>query len=112
VAPHAAKETLLALIVTAAFRAKALPVRFAPGFIDMFVSARMLPTNVVPVSMVAELPTCHCTPQALAPLTKLTVEAGEVMSVLDILNTKTALGLPWASRMSVPVRLEAAALTQ
>ena len=107
-APHAVKAaTLLAFSVTAPFRAKALPVRFAPEFIDMFVSARMLPTNVVPEAMVAELLTCHCTLQALPPLTKLTDEPDEVMSVLDIWKTKTALGLPWASRVSVPVRLEA-----
>jgi hypothetical protein len=54
-APHAAKEMVLLSSVTAAFRAKALPVRFAPAFIVMAVSARMLPTNVVLVSRVAEL---------------------------------------------------------
>ena len=78
----------------------------------MLVSARMFPTNVVPTSMVAELLTCHCTLQAFAPLIKLTVALGDVMSVLDIWKTKTALGLPWASRVSVPVRLEGAAPRQ
>jgi hypothetical protein len=62
--------------------------------------------------MVAELLTCHCTLHALPPLTTLTVEPVEVISVLDILKTKTALGLAWASRVSVPVRFDAAAPTQ
>jgi hypothetical protein len=60
----------------------------------MLVSARMLPTNVVPTSRVAELLTCHSTAQGFAPLITLTVEPGEVMSVLDIWKTKTALALP------------------
>ena len=103
---------MLVSSVTAPFRAKVRPVRLAPVFMVMLVSARMFPTNVVPEPMVAELLTCHCTPHALPPLITETVEPDEVMSVLDIRKTQTALGLPWASRVSVPVRLEAAALTQ
>ena len=34
------------------------------------------------------------------------------MSVLDIRKTQDAFPLPWPSRVSVPVRLEAAAPTQ
>ena len=111
-APHPTKEMLLVFNVTAPFRAKALPARVAPEFMVMLESARMFPTNVVPTSMVAELLTCHSTLQAFAPLITLTVAPGDVMSVLDIWKTKTALALPWASRTSVPVRLETAAPTQ
>jgi hypothetical protein len=78
----------------------------------MLVSARMFPKNVVLVSMVAELLTCHCAPHGLPGPSIETVEPGEVMSELDIWKTQNASGSPWESRMSVPVRLEAAALTQ
>jgi len=54
-------ETLLVSIVTAPFRAKALPDTSAPVFRVMLVSARMFPTNAVPVPRVAELPTCQNT---------------------------------------------------
>src|SRR6202011_839737 len=111
-APQEAKETLLVFSVTAAFRARALPARLAPEFNVMAVSARMLPTNVVPEPRVAELLTCHSTLQALALLVKRTVDPEDVMSVLAIWKTKTALGLPCPLRVSVPVRLEGAAVTQ
>jgi hypothetical protein len=111
-AVQAAKEMLLLSSVTAAFRASARPTRLAPFFMAMAVSARMLPTNVVLVSMVAELLTSHCTLHSLAPLMTLTVELGEVMSVLDIWKVQDAAGSPWASSVSVPVRLDAAAVTQ
>ena len=97
-APHAAKEPPPPAMVTAAFRANALPVRLP--FIVMAVSARMLPRNVAPVLMVALLLTSHCAPQGLPPLITVTVEPTEAMSVLVILKTQTALGLPWASRVS------------
>ncbi len=45
------------------------------------VSARMLPTKVVLVPSVAELPTCQNTLQAWAPLIRLTVLLGAVISV-------------------------------
>ena len=105
-----AKLTVLLSSVTVPFRAKALPTRLAPLFIVMDVSARMLPTNVVVVSMVAELLTSHCTLQELPVV--VTVEPGEVMSELDIWKVHEAEELPSASRMSVPVLLEAAAVTQ
>src|SRR6478672_5348579 len=106
VAPHAAKETVFASSVTAPFRASALPVRLAPVFIVMLVRARILPTNVVPTSIVAELLTCHSTPHAFAPFTRLTVAPGDVMRVLDIRKTKTALAFPCALSVSVPVKLD------
>jgi len=54
--------------VTAPFRAKALPFKFEPVFSVMLVSAKIFPTMAVLVPMVAELVTCHHTPQAEAPL--------------------------------------------
>ena len=49
---------VLVSIVTAPFRAKALPqLSVAPVFRVMLVSARMLPWNAVFVPSVAELPT-------------------------------------------------------
>ncbi len=65
----------------------------------------MFPRNAVVVPSVAEVPTCHDTPQAEAalPLITLTLELLAVVSVLPILKMKTALGLPWALRTSGPV---------
>src|SRR5688572_3787864 len=76
-APQRAKEMLLVSSVTAPFRAKALPTSLAPVFMVMLVSARILPRNVVLVSMVAELLTCHWTPHGLPPLIVVTTEFGE-----------------------------------
>ena len=53
--------------VTAPLRASALPCSVAPVVIEIDVRARMLPTNWLPVPIVAELPTCQKTLQACAP---------------------------------------------
>ncbi len=55
--------TLLS-IVTAPLRAKALPDTSAPVNREMLVRASMLPTKLVVVSRVAELPTCQNTLQS------------------------------------------------
>ena len=89
--------------VTAPLRASIRPTLRAPVVIVMLVSARMLPTNVVPVPSVAELPTCQNTLHGEPPLFTSTRELLAVVSVLPILKMKTALAFPWASRMSVPV---------
>ena len=68
-------------------RASVLPPREAPVFIVMLVSARMLPAIALVVPMVAELPTCHHTPHAVAPFSRTTAEADAVVSVLAIWNT-------------------------
>lgn len=69
----------------------------------MFVSARIFPTNVVPVPRVAELPICqkslHCCP----PLIRTTDELLPVIKVLPTLNIQTASALPPPSRVSAPV---------
>ena len=52
---------LLASSVTAPVCAKARPDSVEPVITEMLVSARMLPTNLVVVPRVAELPTCQYT---------------------------------------------------
>lgn len=108
-AAHLKFETSFESIVTAPFRASALPLTVAPVVRVMLVSARMLPTNAVVVPRVAELPTCQNTLQSVAPLRRTTVELLAVVSVLPIWKTNVAAGSPSASRVSVPVSCAAAA---
>ena len=63
----------------------------------------MFPANVMVVPRVAELPTCQNMLQLEPPLITETDDPLAVVSVLPILKRNTALGLPWASRVSVPV---------
>jgi hypothetical protein len=100
---HPAKETLLVSNVTAPVCANALPDKVAPVFTVILVCARIFPLNAVVVPRVAELPTCQNTLQAEPPLTNRTDDADAVVSVLPILKTQIALGLPWASSVSAPV---------
>jgi hypothetical protein len=100
---QAEKPTWFVSIVTAPFRARALPDTLAPVVREMLVKARILPTNTVPVPMVAELPTCQNTLQSTPPFVTITDELLAVVSMLTILNTKTALALPWAFNVSSPV---------
>ena len=81
----------------------ALPDAVAPVVMVTLASARILPANLVPVPRVAELPTFQNTLQLLPPLTTRTAELLAVVSVLPTWKTNTALGLPWASSVSVPV---------
>lgn len=85
---------LLVSIVTAPFRARALPSTLAPVCREMLVRARIFPTNSVVVPRVAELPTCQNTLQAVPPLITLTDELLAVVSVLPIWRMKTAASLP------------------
>src|SRR4029077_12236211 len=65
---------ILSLIrVTAPVCAMARPTMVALSLRVMLARARMVPTKVVVVSRVAELPTCQKTLQACAPLVSLTV---------------------------------------
>jgi hypothetical protein len=92
--------SMLSLInVTAAFRAKALPLRVTPLFMLMLWSAIIVPSNVVVVPRVAELPTCQKMLHVLPVPT--TDEPDPVVSVLPILKTQTSVGRPL--RVSVPV---------
>ena len=63
----------------------------------------MFPLKEEPVPRVAELPTCQKTLQAWAPPMRFTTLPDAVISVEPTWKTKTALGSPWASSVSVPV---------
>jgi hypothetical protein len=76
--------TVLLASDTKAFRAKARPSKVALVFIVMLVSAKMFPTIAVDVPIVAELVTCHHTPQAAAPLVSAIEELLAVVSELAI----------------------------
>ena len=91
---QAEKPTLFESIVTAALRARALPDTLAPVSRVMLAKARILPTNVVFVPMVAELPTRQNTLQSVPPLIITTDELLAVVSVLPILKMKTASAWP------------------
>src|ERR1700694_1369400 len=80
--PHAV--TLLVWRVTAPLRAKVPPLTLASVVRVMLVNARTFPANEVAVPRVAELPTCHQTPQAEAPLVSVIDEAVAVVSVVPI----------------------------
>lgn len=90
--------------VTEPLRARALPSTVALVAAEIEVSARMFPTNVVPVPRVAELPTCQKTLQPCAPLISLTLLEVAVVNAEPIWNTNTAFGSPSASRVKGPVR--------
>ncbi len=69
---------------TGAVRARARPFKVALVFMVMLVSAKMFPTIAVVVPIVAELVTCHHTPQAEAPLVSAIEELLAVVSELAI----------------------------
>ena len=89
--------------VTAPFRASSCPCTLAPVLAVMEVYAKMCPTKRELVPRVAELPTFQKVRQYRAPLIRLTLLPDAVMSVESVLNMKTALGSPSASRVRVPV---------
>jgi hypothetical protein len=66
--PQDSIEILLVSIVTEPFRARARPEILVLVARLMLVSARIFPTNVLPVPRVAELPTCQNTLQGPPPL--------------------------------------------
>ena len=102
-------ETVLVSSVTAASRARALPLSAALVVNVIEVAARMLPRNVLPVPSDAELPTRQNTFGAhVAPpvLIRFTDEPLAVVMVLPILNRKNALGSPCKSSVSVPASRE------
>jgi hypothetical protein len=63
----------------------------------------MLPTKVVVVPSVVELPTCQKTLHGEPPLIITTDELVAVVSALPIWNMKTALALLAASSVRAPV---------
>ena len=90
--------------VTAPFSARARPSTVTPWVTVMLVRARIVPANVEPVPSVAELPTCQKTLHDWAPLIRLTTLDEAVMRVDPAWKTKTELGSPPPSRVTVPVR--------
>jgi hypothetical protein len=90
--------------VTAPLRASSRPSTSTPVFAVIEVSAMTVPTNVVPVPRVAELPTCQNTLHASAPLISATVLFDPVISVESAWKIHTELGSLFPSRVSVPVR--------
>src|SRR5277367_2424407 len=78
-----------------------LPVTAAPVLMVMLVAASTFPWNMEPTSMVAEVSTCQKTWLALAPPARMTCEPTPVVRVDPILKMKTALGSPWASRVTL-----------
>ena len=91
------------IIVTAAVRAKRPPWQETPEFAVMDASAITVPTNLVLVPRVAELPTCQNTLQAWAPLIKTTEAAVAVVIVDPNWKTKKLPELPLPSRIRLPV---------
>ena len=89
--------------VTAPFRAKALPDRLALVLSEMDARASMFPANEVEVPSVAELPTCQKTLAGAALLIRDTALPLAVVSVLPIWKINSALALPRALSVSVPV---------
>jgi hypothetical protein len=98
-------ELVMVLVsrVTSPLRASSRPSMVTPVVAAIDVRARMVPTKVELVPSVAELPTCQNTLQALAPLIKATTLDEAVINVLADWKMNTALGSPWASRVTVPV---------
>ena len=70
--------------VTAPVCPSARPDMIASVVRVMLASARIFPTNVVPVPSVAELPTCQKTLQFCAPLIRTTDALLAVVRVLPI----------------------------
>jgi hypothetical protein len=78
---HVAIEMVFVSRVTAPFWARRLPSMEAPVVMVMLDSARMLPTKLVEVPNVAELPTVQNTLHACAPLARITELEEAVVSV-------------------------------
>ena len=84
-------------------RARTRPWIVAPVSTVMLASAMTVPTKVVVVPMVAELPTCQKTLQACAPPWSATLLPDAVSRVEPAWKMNTAAGSPCASRVTVPV---------
>ena len=67
--------------------------------------ARIFPAKMVPDPREAEFLSAKNTSQARAPLTTRIWDATAVVNVLSTWKTKSALLLPWPSRVRVPVSI-------
>jgi hypothetical protein len=90
---HPLMMVSLLLMVTEPFLAKARPVR-VPPFKVMLVKAIIFPAKLLPVCIVAEVPTCQNTLQGEAPPVKTTLAPVAVVSVLPIWKIQTSVELP------------------
>jgi hypothetical protein len=90
---HPLMMVSLPLMVTEPFLARARPVR-VPPFSVMLASAIIFPAKLLPVCIVAEVPTCQKTLQGDAPPAKTTLAPVAVVSVLPIWKIQTSVGLP------------------
>jgi hypothetical protein len=75
------REMVLLSRVTAPLRASTRPFTVVPVCTEIEVNAMMVPTNVVLVPRVAELPTCQNTLHGEAPLMRATVLPDAVINV-------------------------------
>ncbi len=100
---HVDRVTAFVSSVTAALRASARPSSVAPVVIVIAVSARMFPTKLEDVPIVAELPTCQKTLHAWADPISSTRLAEAVSRVEPAWKMKTAFGSPPPSRVRVPL---------
>jgi len=95
---HPLMMVSLPLIVTVPFLANARPLRLPP-FSVMLANAMIFPAKVLPVSMVAEEPTCQYTLQGDAPPANATVAPVAVVRVLPIWKIHTSVELPVSVRV-------------
>jgi hypothetical protein len=89
--------------VTAPFRASTLPCSVAPVSSVADVSAMMVPTKLLAVPRVAELPTCQKTLHACAPFSSATLLPDAEIKVEPAWKIKTASASPPPLRVTVPV---------
>jgi len=80
-------------MVTEPFLASARPFRVPPSSV-MLIKAMIFPAKLLPVWMVAEVPTCQNTLQGDAPPVKATVAPVAVVRVLPIWKIHTSVELP------------------
>jgi len=95
---HPLMMVSLPLIVTEPFLASARPLR-VPPFSVILVKAIIFPAKVLPVCMVAEVPTCQNTLQGPAPPVKATEAPVAVVRVLPIWKIHTSVAVPFSVRV-------------
>jgi hypothetical protein len=102
-ARHVGTVIVLASMVTAPFRASSRPTTVAPVSSVIDVNARVVPTRLVLVPSVSELPTTQKTLQAWAPFSSTTLLDDAVMNVDAASKMKTVERSPPPLSVSVPV---------
>lgn len=102
-AAHEGAVMVLVSKVTAPVLAKIRPCTVLPVSTVSDICAITVPTKVLVVPIVAELPTCQNTLHACAPFIRLTVLADAVVRVEPAWNINTAFALFWPSNIKVPV---------